>query len=152
MATQIELDHMYMEMALSASSISKGVRAKVGACLVTKNGVTVTSCNGLPNNLGNELETSEFHMARFFGDERPQGLVLTTKSTVIHAELNAILKCAKEGVSVVGSTIYTTLSPCEHCASTLVSAGVVRVVYLEKYRCTKGVAVLKQCGVECEEL
>lgn len=143
MATQSELDNIYMEMALSVSSISKGVRAKVGACLVTKNGVTVTSCNGLPKLLGNELE----HIC--YNSFSPMKGKLITKPTVIHAELNAILKCAKEGVSVVGSTIYTTLSPCEHCASTLASAGVVRVVYLEQYRCTKGIDVLKQCGVEC---
>lgn len=67
-------------------------------------------------------------------------------------ELNTILKCAKEGVSVKGATIYTTLSCCSQCASMLASCGVKRVVYLQEYRDTKGIEVLKQCGIIVEKL
>ena len=37
------------------------------------------------------------------------------------------------------------------CASMLVSVGVKRVVYLDEYRCTKGIYVLKQCDIEVEK-
>lgn len=154
MATQHELDIVYMDMAISMSSISKGKRAQVGAIAVTQNGVVITGVNGLPKQLGNELEYEEVNLISVFGQspyiERTGKLI--TKPTVIHAENAILVKCAREGVSMLNSVVYTSLSPCEHCASMLVSAGVSRVVYYEQYRCLKGLEVLKQCGVIVEQL
>ena len=152
MATQQELDKTYMDMAIAMSKLSKGVRAKVGAVAVTKNGVVVVGVNGLPKPLGNELEDKTYTIISKFGENAK--LVcdgLESKNTVIHAETNLLVKCAKEGVSMIGSTVYTTLSCCEHCASMLASVGVKRVVYLDDYRCTKGIDVLKQCDIEVEK-
>lgn len=55
-------------------------------------------------------------------------------------------------MSVKGATIYTTLSCCSQCASMLASCGIKRVVYLEEYRDTKGIDILKQCGIVVEKL
>ena len=141
MPSQNKLDQYYMSLALRVAELSHGVRAKVGSCLVTENDVSILSCNGLPTALGNNLEFKE--------DECGS---LKTKKEVIHAELNAVLKCAKEGVSVKGATIYTTLSCCAQCASMLASCGVSRVVYLQEYRDTKGIEILRQCGIIVEKL
>ena len=149
MATQQELDKTDMDMAIAMSKLSKGVRAKVGAVAVTKNGVVITGVNGLPKELGNSLEQIIDNTSWYWNRANPQ--VLVSKSTVIHAENNILVKCAREGVSMLDSTIYTTLSCCEHCASMLASVGVKRVVYLDDYRCTKGVDVLKQCNIEVEK-
>ena len=143
MPSKKKLDDYYMSLALRVAELSHGVRAKVGCCLVTDNDLTVLGTNGLPKQLGNELEFVEFGC----GDYR-----ISTKNEVIHAELNTILKCAKEGVSVKGATIYTTLSCCSQCASMLASCGVKRVVYLEEYRDTKGIEVLEKCGIIVEKL
>ena len=143
MASQKDLDKVYMDMANSMSTLSHGQRAKVGAVAVTANGVVITGVNGLPKALGNELEFKEF------------GIIpdtYTTKPTVIHAENAILVKCAREGVSMLGSTVYTSLSPCEHCASMLASAGVTRVVYRDKYRNIKGLSVLEQCGIIVEQM
>ena len=148
MATQKELDKTYMDMAIAMSKLSKGVRAKVGAVAVTKNGVVITGVNGLPKELGNSLEQIVDNTSWHWNRVNPQ--VLVSKSTVIHAENNILIKCAREGVSMLDSTIYTTLSCCEHCASMLASVGVKRVVYLDEYRCTKGIDVLNQCDIEVE--
>ena len=149
MATQKELDKTYMDMAIAMSKLSKGVRAKVGAVAVTKNGVVITGVNGLPKELGNSLEQIIDNTSWHWNRVNQQ--VLVSKSTVIHAENNILVKCAREGVSMLDSTIYTTLSCCEHCASMLASVGVKRVVYLDEYRCTKGIDVLKQCNIEVEK-
>ena len=74
-------------------------------------------------------------------------MVLTTKPEVIHAELNCILKAAKEGVSVEDATIYTTLSPCVPCAAMLINAGIKELVWQETYRDTSGLDLLKQAGI-----
>ena len=141
MPSQNKLDQYYMSLALRVAELSHGVRGKVGSCLVTENDLTVLGTNGLPKSLGNELEFVEFGCGS-----------LTSKKEVIHAELNTILKCAKEGVSVKGATIYTTLSPCKACSSMLASCGISRVVFLEEYRDVSGIDILKQCGIVVEKL
>lgn len=152
MDKQQKLDTLYMKMALNMAEISYGVRAKVGAILVTENGVVLTGVNGMPSALGNELETPTFDFISQFG--KPTEVVqtgLVTKPEVIHAELNCILKAAREGVSTVNSTVYVTMSPCPQCASMLASAGVKRVVYKDEYRSLGGLVVLSQCGVHAEQ-
>lgn len=148
MATQKELDKTYMDMAIAMSKLSKGVRARVGAVAVTKNGVVITGVNGLPKELGNVLENIVDNTSWHWNRANTQALV--SKSTVIHAENNILVKCAREGISMLDSTVYVTLSCCEHCASMLASVGVKRVVYLDEYRCIKGIDVLKQCDIEVE--
>ena len=70
---------------------------------------------------------------------------------VLHAESNAILKCAKYGRSTDGSTLYITHSPCIECAKLIIQAGIIRVVYLEDYRKAEGLELLKKAGINVEK-
>lgn len=58
---------------------------------------------------------------------------LTEYGRPVHAEMEALLACARTGVSSKGGTLYTTTFPCHNCAKHIVAAGVVRVVYVEPY-------------------
>lgn len=58
---------------------------------------------------------------------------LTEFGRAVHAEMEAICSAARRGVSVAGSTLYTTTFPCHGCAKHIVGAGVRRVVYIEPY-------------------
>lgn len=149
MSSKSELDSTYMGTALLHAKLSKSRRDKVGAVLVTPQGVTLTGYNGTPPGMDNNCEDE----VRFFD---PVGSVyrvqLQTKPEVIHAELNCILKAAREGVSALGSTIYVTLSPCLPCAAMLASAGIKRVVYLENYRDSSGLQYLKAAKIEVEQM
>lgn len=140
MASQKELDSVYMEVARSHAKLSKAQRKKVGCALVTSNGVILGGCNGLAPGSSNELEYKEGVFE-----------VLVTKDEVIHAELNCILKAAKEGVSIVGSTLYTTLSCCKPCSEMIAAAGVSRVVYDEEYRDSSGIENLSKLNVMAEK-
>ena len=51
----------------------------------------------------------------------------------LHAEENAILQCAKDGISVQGTTIYCKMVPCYNCAMRIVRVGVKRVVAMKRY-------------------
>lgn len=133
MATQYELDCTYMEVANLHASLSKANRLKVGACLVTNNDVMIGGYNGTPRGWDNECELENI-----------------TKPTVIHAELNVILKAAKEGVSVVGSTLYITHAPCQSCSAMIAQAGIKRVVFDKHYRDSQGIINLENCGVKIE--
>ena len=124
-------DGVYIEVAKLHASLSKAQRLKVGSCIVTPSRVIIPGVNGLPKALGNTCEHDG-----------------ATKSSVIHAELNCILKAQREGISIVGSTLYLTHSPCEHCASLIIMTGVTRVVYVEEYRSSQGLLNLAVAGVE----
>lgn len=52
---------------------------------------------------------------------------------VVHAEMNALLQCAKFGVATKGADIYVTHFPCLQCMKSLIQAGIRRIFYLNDY-------------------
>jgi deoxycytidylate deaminase len=58
---------------------------------------------------------------------------LTEFGRVVHAEMEAIISCSREGISCIKSTLYCTTFPCHNCAKHIIAAGVNRVVYVEPY-------------------
>lgn len=139
MANQKDLDATYMGTAILHSKLSKARRAQVGAILVTRQGVTLTGYNGTAAGRPNDCEDEHL-------DDRWY-VTLVTKAEVIHAELNCIMKAAREGVSCVDATVYVTLAPCVQCAAMMLQAGVKRVVYLQQYRDESGVKLLQESNV-----
>lgn len=58
---------------------------------------------------------------------------LTEFGRSVHAEMQAILCCARNGVSPKDATLFSTTFPCHNCAKHIVAAGIKRVVYIEPY-------------------
>lgn len=58
---------------------------------------------------------------------------ITEYGRVVHAEMEAILSCARNNVSCSGATLYCTTFPCHNCAKHIIAAGIRRVVYVEPY-------------------
>lgn len=58
---------------------------------------------------------------------------LTEFGRVVHAEMEAILSCAREGINTRDTTLYCTTFPCHNCAKHIIDAGITRVVYVEPY-------------------
>ena len=143
MATQKDLDKVYMQNALNMATLSQAIRKKVGCILVTPENLQIGAYNGQPSGWDNCCE--DVHETELFE-------YLVTKPTVIHAELNAILHAARQGVSVKGSTIYITLSPCLSGSAMIAQAGIKRIVFKESYRDTTGIEILKQHGIIVEQL
>lgn len=77
---------------------------------------------------------------------------LVTKPEVLHAESNAITKCAKWTSTTDGATLYVTLSPCMECSKLIVQSGINRVVFLERYHTTSGIEVLNKAGIVVEQI
>lgn len=143
MATQQQLDNVYMQNAVNMATLSHAVRKRVGCILVTSENLQIGAYNGQPSGWDNCCE--DVHESEPFEH-------LVTKNTVIHAELNAILHAARQGTSVKGSTIFITLAPCSACSAMIAQAGIKRVVYKEEYRDMSGVNLLKEHGVVVEQL
>ena len=51
----------------------------------------------------------------------------------IHAEMNAILQCAKFGISTDGASLYVTDFPCLQCTKSLLQAGIKEINYIRNY-------------------
>jgi len=122
-----KLDTVFVNIAKETSTLSHCVRSKVGAVLVKDGNIISFGYNGTPSGMDNRCEEND----------------VTLKHT-IHAECNAILKAAKTGNSVDGSTLYLTLSPCLDCSKLILQSGIKRVVYLTEYRNPEGIDFLKQ--------
>lgn len=58
---------------------------------------------------------------------------ITEFGRAVHAEMEALVACARSGVSPVGGTLVCTTFPCHNCAKHIIAAGISRVVYVEPY-------------------
>ena len=65
----------------------------------------------------------------------------------VHAELNAILDCAKRGVSCKDCDIYITHFPCYNCAKAICSVGIKNIFYIDDYNND-----IKAVNLICENL
>ena len=172
---QLQFDKAYMKMAHAISELSYANRSKVGCIIVSKNGQVISQgYNGTPTGYDNCCEIPSCSCKYVRGcavTEKPiqeqmsvefcahimyghpcQYLTLKTKKEVLHAESNAISKCAKWISSTEGATLYVTLSPCFDCAKIIIQAGIKRVCYDEKYRDPAGINFLKENGIQVNQI
>ncbi len=71
----------------------------------------------------------------------------------IHAEMNAILQCAKFGVPTANSEIYVTHFPCLQCCKSIIQAGIKAVYYAEDYKNHPyAVELFEQAGVKAAKV
>ena len=129
---QRKYDRAYLKMSQEWSKLSHCKRKKVGALIVKDKMIISDGYNGCPSGFENTCE-----------NERGE-----TKWYVLHAEANAILKCARHGKSCEDATLYVTLSPCQDCSKLIHQSGIKRVVYLNEYKDTTGLDFLKKANVE----
>jgi deoxycytidylate deaminase len=58
---------------------------------------------------------------------------ITEYGRVVHAEMEALLSCARGNVGTKGAHLYCTTFPCHNCAKHIIAAGITKVVYVEPY-------------------
>ena len=68
---------------------------------------------------------------------------ITEYSRAVHAEMEALLFCARNHISLRGCTLYCTTHPCHTCAKLIIAAGISRVVYIEPYPKSKALELHK---------
>lgn len=124
----------YIQICNIIANESKANRYKVGAILVKDGNIISMGYNGTPSGFDNECE-----------DENGN-----TKVEVLHAESNAITKCAKSTKSSENSILYCTLSPCVECAKLIVQSGIKEVYFKEFYRDSKGLILLSKANIKYE--
>jgi len=130
---------LYWDMAIAASQSSVSRIAKVGSVVVTSAGMISVGWNGMPPGMDNDCE---------YYDE--ESSCWRSKREVIHSEINALDKMAKQGVTADGSIIFSTRAPCIRCAKSILTRGIKAVYYLEPHKNDEGVNLLKRVGIYVE--
>jgi len=129
---QLKYDIAYLKMSLEWANLSYCERKQVGALIVKDRMIISDGYNGTPSGFENICETDTGN----------------TKWYVLHAEANAISKVARSTQSTEGGTLYQTLSPCKDCSKLVYQSGIIRVVFIHKYKDTSGIDFLEKAGVE----
>ncbi len=127
-ATRPDFDEYLLKIASVVAERSTCRRHHIGAVAVKDKHILATGYNGAAAGLKDCLELGCLR------DELdiPSG----TRQEVcrgIHAEQNVIIQASLHGVSLEGSTIYCTHTPCVLCAKMLVNAKIKRFVSFSQY-------------------
>ncbi len=72
---------------------------------------------------------------------------LTEYGRPVHAEMAAILSCARTGISLQNATLYCSTFPCHNCAKHIIGSGIRRVVYIEPYPKSKSMELYQDAIV-----
>ena len=129
----------FMNIARQVATRSTCDRKHVGAVVVRDKTILSTGYNGsirgMPHcdDVGHDIEG---------------GHCVAT----IHAEANAILQAAKNGVMIEGAELYTTASPCWGCFKLIANAGIRKIFYGEFYRDRKSLEVANRLGIDLVDL
>jgi deoxycytidylate deaminase len=66
---------------------------------------------------------------------------ITEFGRAVHAEMDAILTCARLGINTKGKHLFTTTFPCHNCTRHIIASGIARVTYIEPYPKSKAEAL-----------
>jgi dCMP deaminase len=144
-ATRPEIDEYFLKIASVVAERSTCRRHHVGAVAVKDKHILATGYNGAPSGLKDCLELGCLRDQL----EIPSG----TRQEMcrgIHAEQNVIVQASLHGVSLEGSTIYCTHTPCVLCAKMLTNAKIKRYVSFGKYNDDSFVELFKAAGIEVD--
>ena len=135
MPNRLSWQDYFMANAELISKRSTCDRAFVGAVLVKDKRIIATGYNG---------GVSETDNCNEVGHYMEDGHCIRT----VHAEMNALIQCAKEGISTKNTEIYVTHFPCINCTKALLQAGIVKITYKANYRPHPfAIELMKQKGV-----
>ena len=133
-----------MDITFLVAGRATCLRRRVGAILVKDRRILATGYNGPPKGI------------EHCGD-RPEGCLRDKLnvpsgerheiSRAVHAEQNTIIQAAVSGVSIEGSTLYSTNHPCILCTKMLLNAGVVEFVYADGYPDVLSAELIKEAGI-----
>ena len=123
-------DHYYMNLAVAVSARANCTGRKVGAVIVVDNRVISTGYNGTPSGFTDCVDFGCWRCREAKDNEDLKGQKYDL-CICVHAEQNALLTAAREGIRTRGTTLYSTLEPCFVCLKEALQAGVQRIVYLK---------------------
>jgi len=121
-------DQYFMNIAQMVATRATCLRRHVGSVLVRDNHILASGYNGAPAGLSHCLEVGCLRQQHDIPSGQRHELCRG-----LHAEQNALIQAAVNGVAIKGATIYVTHQPCVLCAKMIINAGIRRVVFAGSY-------------------
>ena len=135
---RISRDDMLMQIAQVVAKRGTCNRLQVGAVIALDGRIISTGYAGAPAGLPHcSTETCN---------------VDNPCTRTVHAEAGAIAYAARSGIKVQGATLYCTHCPCLTCSQLIINSGIIKVIYLNPYRKTEGLQLLKEAGINVYQL
>jgi dCMP deaminase len=144
-ATRPDADEYFLKIASVVAERSTCRRHHVGAVAAKDKHILATGYNGAPAGFKDCLELGCLR------DEL--GIASGTRQEIcrgIHAEQNVIIQATLHGVSLEGSTIYCTHTPCVLCAKILVNAKIKRYVSFGRYDDNSFIDLFREAGIKLD--
>ena len=133
---RISWDEYFSKIVVATSERSPCERLHVGCLLVKDNRIVSQGYNGFLPGCPHESIVRDNH-----------------EQATLHAEQNALMDCAKRGVSCDGCTAYITHYPCIICTRLLLAGGIKKIKYVNDYKNDELVKKFTdQCNVCVEKL
>lgn len=136
---RISWKNYFMNIAREVATRSTCSRKHVGAVIVRDKTILSTGYNGSIKGLPHCDDA---------GCDMVDGHCVRTS----HAEANAIVQAAKNGVGIDQSKIYVTASPCYDCFKLIANAGINTIYYEEFYRDQRIIDRSKEIGIQLVSL
>ena len=133
---RLSWDEYFSKIVKVTAERSPCERLQVGCLLVKDNRIISQGYNGFLPGCPHESIVRDNH-----------------EQATLHAEQNALIDCAKRGVSCEGCTAYITHYPCIICSRLLLAGGIKKINYLNDYKNDELVEKFtEQCHVEVLKL
>lgn len=137
---RVNWQQYFMAQANVASLRSTCTRLEVGAVIVRKNRIIASGYNGSIDDSAHCID---------------EGCHIVNNHCVrtVHAEMNALLQCAKFGVKTENTEMYVTHFPCLVCTKHIIQAGIKKVYYEADYKNDPlAVQLFEEASVEVEQV
>ena len=129
-------DEYFKEIVQVTSTRSPCERLKVGCLLVKDNRIISQGYNGFLPGCPHTSIVRDNH-----------------EQATLHAEQNALMDCAKRGVSCKDATVYITHYPCIICTRLLLAGEIEEIKYINDYKNDALVSVFaQQCCVKIKKI
>ena len=144
-STRPDTDEYFLKIASVVAERSTCRRHHIGAVAVRDKHILATGYNGAPSGFKDCLELGclrdELNIPSGTRQEICRG---------IHAEQNVIIQASLHGISLDGSTIYASHTPCILCAKMLTNAKIKRYVTFGRYNDNAFIELFKEAGIELD--
>jgi dCMP deaminase len=149
MTDRISWDEYFYGLVHLIAQRSVCLRRKVGCLIVRNHQILCTGYNGPP--------AGHPHPSDLGGCERDLESIKSGERLelcyCLHAEQNALLQAARNGISIEGAEIYVTVFPCPICARMIANSGIQHVKVFGTYPGDeRSRLVLDRCGIQYDYL
>jgi len=140
-------DEYFLKMSFLVAERSTCRRHHVGAVIVRDRHILTTGYNGAARGVKDCLKLGCLRNEKGIPSGERHEIC-----RAIHAEQNAIIQAGLHGISIDGSTVYCTHSPCILCAKMIVNAKVKSFITCGEYADKSFLPLFKEAGVKYKSI